>query len=60
MHLDLDQATQEIYWLAEFPEELKEIDKTDLWSLHARLQDMDDPHLDTLWETVCIMTGSAN
>ena len=58
MHLDLDQATQEIYWLAEFPEELDEIETNDLWSLKARLQDIDDPELDGLWDTVCAMTAS--
>ena len=58
MHLDLDQATQEIYWLAEFPDELDEIETNDLWSLKARLQDIDDPELDGLWESVCAMTAS--
>jgi hypothetical protein len=58
MHLELDMATQEIYWLAEYPEELDEIDPNDLWSLKARLQDIDDPELDALWTTVCAMTAS--
>jgi hypothetical protein len=56
--MHLDQATQEIYWLAEFPEELDEIETNDLWSLKARLQDIDDPELDGLWDTVCAMTAS--
>ena len=56
--MHLDQTTQEIYWLAEFPEELDEIETNDLWSLKARLQDIDDPELDGLWDTVCAMTAS--
>ena len=56
--MHLDQATQEIYWLAEFPDELDEIETNDLWSLKARLQDIDDPELDGLWDTVCAMTAS--
>ena len=56
--MHLDQATQEIYWLAEVPEELDEIETNDLWSLKARLQDIDDPELDGLWDTVCAMTAS--
>ena len=42
----------------EFPEELDEIETNDLWSLKARLQDIDDPELDGLWDTVCAMTAS--
>jgi hypothetical protein len=49
---------QEIYWLAEFPDAVLEIDPNDLFSLQARLQDMDDPELTPLYNTVTALTSS--
>jgi hypothetical protein len=49
---------QEIYWLAEFPDALLEVSPTDLFSLKARLQTMDDPELTPLYDTVCHLTSS--
>ena len=49
---------QEIYWLAEFPDAVLEIDPNDLFSLQARLQDMDDPDLTPLYDTVTALTSS--
>jgi len=49
---------QEIYWLAEFPEALFELDQNDLFSLKARIQDIPDRTLDPLYATVCHMTAS--
>lgn len=49
---------QEIYWLAEFPDAVLEIDPNDLFSLQARLQDMDDPDLTPLYDTVSALTSS--
>jgi hypothetical protein len=57
--MSTDLATQEIYWLAEFPDALEDLESGDLWSLKARLQDLPDPELDTLYEIVCNMTASA-
>jgi hypothetical protein len=50
---------QEIYWLAEAPEEISDMEEGDLWSLRARLEDMPDPALDALWRAVLVRTGSA-
>jgi hypothetical protein len=49
---------QEIYWLAEFPDAVLEISPTDLFSLQARLQDMEDPELTPLYDTVTALTSS--
>jgi len=49
---------QEIYWLPEFPDAVLEISPTDLFSLQARLQDMDDPELTPLYDTVTALTSS--
>jgi hypothetical protein len=49
---------QEIYWLAEFPDAVLEISPADLFSLQARLQDMDDPDLTPLYDTVTALTSS--
>ena len=50
---------QEIYWLAEVPEEIETLPEGDVWSLRARLEDMPDPALDALWRAVLVRTGSA-
>lgn len=44
--------------LVENPQLLDELDPNDLFSLHAALQEMDDPRLDNLWELVCVRTSS--
>ena len=44
---------QEIYWLAEFPEALFELEPNDLFSLKARIQDIPDRTLDPLYAAVC-------
>jgi hypothetical protein len=44
--------------LVENPQLLDELDPEDLFSLQAALQEMDDPHLDDLWELVLARTGS--
>ena len=44
---DADQV-QEIYWLAEYPAALQELEPGDLFSLKARLQEMPDRYLDGL------------
>ena len=49
---------QEIYWLAEFPDAVLEVSPVDLFSLQARLQDMDDPELTPLYDTVTALTSS--
>ena len=49
---------QEIYWLAEFPEALFELEPNDLFSLKARIQDIPDRPLDPLYAAVCHMTAS--
>ena len=49
---------QEIYWLAEFPDAVLEVSPVDLFSLKARLQDMDDPDLTPLYDTVTALTSS--
>ena len=49
---------QEIYWLAEFPDAVLEIDPNDLFSLQARIQEIPDRELDGLYATVCHMTAS--
>ena len=49
---------QEIYWLAEFPDAVLEISPNDLFSLQARLQDMEDPELAPLYDTVTALTSS--
>ncbi len=49
---------QEIYWLAEFPDAILEVSPVDLFSLKARLQDMEDPDLTPLYDTVCALTSS--
>ena len=49
---------QEIYWLAEFPETLFELEPNDLFSLKARIQDIPDRTLDPLYAAVCHMTAS--
>ena len=49
---------QEIYWLAEFPDAVIEVSPVDLFSLKARLQDMDDPDLTPLYDTVTALTSS--
>jgi hypothetical protein len=49
---------QEIYWLAEAPEEIETLEEGDIWSLRARLEDMPDPTLDALWRAVLVRTGS--
>lgn len=48
----------EIYWLAEYPEALKDLDTNDLFSLQARIQEIPDRELDGLYATVCHMTAS--
>ncbi len=58
MHTDIT-IEQEIYWLAEAPEEISGMEDGDLWSLRARLEDMPDPTLDALWRAVLVRTGSA-
>lgn len=57
--MSTDLATQEIYWLAEFPDALDDLETGDLWSLKARLQDLPDPELDALYDIVCTLTASA-
>ena len=58
-HIDLSpDLIQEIYWLAEFPDAVLEISPNDLFSLQARLQDMDDPDLAPLYDTVTALTSS--
>ena len=57
MHTEAD-IVQEIYWLAEFPEALHELDPNDLFSLKARIQDLPDRTLDPLYAAVCHMTAS--
>ena len=49
---------QEIYWLAEFPDAVLEIAPNDLFSLQARLQEIDDPDLTPLYDTVAALTSS--
>ena len=49
---------QEIYWLAEFPEALFELEPNDLFSLKARIPDIPDRTLDPLYAAVCHMTAS--
>ena len=49
---------QEIYWLAEFPEALFELEPNDLFSLKARIQDIPDRTLDPRYAAVCHMTAS--
>lgn len=58
MYMDIS-IEQEIYWLAEAPEEIETLETGDLWSLRARLEDMPDPALDALWRAVLVRTGSA-
>jgi hypothetical protein len=58
VHTDIT-IEQEIYWLAEAPEEISGMEDGDLWSLRARLEDMPDPTLDALWRAVLVRTGSA-
>lgn len=58
MHTDIS-IEQEIYWLAEAPEEIETLEEGDIWSLRARLEDMPDPTLDALWRAVLVRTGSA-
>jgi len=50
---------QEIYWLAEYPAALEDLEPGDLFSLKARLQDLPDRYLDRLYATVCALTSSA-
>ena len=58
-HTDLSpDLIQEIYWLAEFPDAVLEISPNDLFSLQARLQDMEDPELAPLYDTVTALTSS--
>lgn len=54
---DADQV-QEIYWLAEYPAALQELEPGDLFSLKARLQEMPDRYLDGLYTSVCALTSS--
>lgn len=49
---------QEIYWLAEFPDAVLEISPNDLFSLQAKIQDLDDPDLTPLYDTVSALTSS--
>jgi hypothetical protein len=49
---------QEIYWLAEFPEELGDLEPNDLLSLKARLETLPDRHLDPLYFQVTALTSS--
>jgi len=58
VHTDIS-IEQEIYWLAEAPEEIETLEEGDIWSLRARLEDMPDPTLDALWRAVLVRTGSA-
>ena len=58
MYTDIS-IEQEIYWLAEAPEEVSTLPEGDVWSLRARLEDMPDPALDALWRAVLVRTGSA-
>jgi hypothetical protein len=58
MYTDIS-IEQEIYWLAEVPEEVSALEDGDVWSLRARLEDMPDPALDALWNAVLVRTGSA-
>lgn len=48
----------EIYWLAEYPAALQDLDIGDLYSLQARIQEIPDRELDGLYATVCHMTSS--
>lgn len=56
-HTEAD-IVQEIYWLAEFPDAVLEVDPVDLFSLKAKLQTLDDPELTPLYDTVCALTSS--
>jgi len=48
----------EIYWLADYPAALQDLDIVDLYSLQARIQEIPDRELDSLYATVCHMTAS--
>lgn len=48
----------EIYWLAEYPAALQDLDIVDLYSLQARIQEIPDRELDGLYAAVRHMTAS--
>ena len=43
---------------AEFPDAVLEISPNDLFSLQAKIQDLDDPDLTPLYDTVTALTAS--
>jgi hypothetical protein len=49
----------EIYWLADYPAALQDLDIVDLYSLQARIQEIPDRELDGLYAAVCHLTASA-
>lgn len=59
IHPALDaNIIHEIYWLADYPAALQDLDIVDLYSLQARIQEIPDRELDSLYAAVCHMTAS--